>query len=158
MQRWPLPLRLLFAIGIPVSLHAQEGAKPAPDLLGKRVAYTEEGNQCDFPALCSDATGTLWTAFVSWDKQQDHLKLARLEGDKQSVTCDVAGPGIIHQPGIAADGLGALWVIWSQVDERNIMNLQARRIRDGKPVGDSIVLASSNGPNTFAQAGTDRAG
>src|SRR5690349_13470901 len=107
------------------SLPAQEAATPppAPDLLAKRVAYSEEGHQCDFPALCADAAGTLWTAFVSWDGKQDHLKLARLEGDQQTVTSEIAGPGIIHQPELAADDKGALWVIWSQVDERNLMNL-----------------------------------
>jgi hypothetical protein len=162
MHRLSRALCLIFASGIPIITHAQGAsapkAAPAPDLIGKRVAYTEEGNQADFPALCADATGTLWTAFVSWDGKLDHLKLAKFDGEQQTVTAELAGPGIIHQPALAADGKGALWVVWSQVDERNIMNLHARRIRDGKADGDTVALATSNGPNAFAQAASDKSG
>jgi hypothetical protein len=157
MHRASLSFGLSFAIGVS-ALVAQDAAKPAPDLLAQRVAHTEEGHQVDFPALCADGAGTLWTAFVSWDKKQDTLKLARLDGEAQTITAEIAGPGIIHQPALAADGRGSLWAIWSQVDERNLMNLHARRIRDGKPEGDAIVLAKSDGPNVFPRAATDHAG
>src|SRR5439155_19909749 len=67
-------------------------------------------------------------------------------------------PGIIHQPALSSDGKGALWAVWSQVDERNIMNLHARRIRDGQADGGATMLATSSGPNVFANAAADRAG
>jgi hypothetical protein len=49
-------------------------------------------------------------------------------------------------------------VFWGQLGPKNIVNLCARPIRDGKPAAPVAVLAESEGSDSFAHAGTDAAG
>ena len=122
------PAAFLFVLGA-VAL-AQE-----PSLTPKPLILREEGVQSDFPALAIDSQGTPWVAYVAWDTKQDTLRLANASGDALSQAITLGTPGIIHQPALATDGSGALTVVWSQVNEKNLMDLKAQRVRDGKPVG-----------------------
>ena len=114
--------------------------------------------QEDFPAMCLDATGTPWVAYVEWDGKADRLKIARRDGASLKVTATLAGPGIIHRPAIACDGTGAIWVIWSQVNASDVMDLHARCVVDGKARDEAVMLATSPAGDVFADAGTDAAG
>ncbi len=128
---------------------------PLPEILALR----NEALQHDFPSMCVDADGTPHIAYVQWDAQQDSLHIAKLADGTLTDVLTVGQPGIIHQPALAADGSGALHLVWSQVNEKNIMDLKAARIRDGKVEGDITTLASSpNGGNVFAKSGTDNSG
>lgn len=132
---------------------------PAQDLTPQPVILREEGVQSDFPALALDANGTPWVAYVAWDTKWDTLRLAKASDSKLSQVLTIGQPGIIHQPTLAADGSGALIVVWSQVNERDLMDLKAQRIRNGRPDGEIVTLAASGkGGNAFARAATDRAG
>jgi hypothetical protein len=129
------------------------------DLLPKPLVLRETGKQSDFPALCVDAKGVPWVAYVEWDGRQDTLHLAQASGEALASVLTIGEPGIIHQPAIASDGHGTLHVVWSQVNEQNVMDLKAAQVRDGKVEGDITTLASSaNGGNAFAKSGTDATG
>lgn len=131
----------------------------AQDLTPKPAVLREEGVQSDFPALALDAAGTPWVAYVAWDAKQDTLRLAKASGSTLSQALTIGQPGIIHQPSLATDGSGALVVVWSQVNERDLMDLKAQRVRNGQPDGGITTLAASvKGGNAFAKAATDRAG
>ncbi len=52
-----------------------------------------------------------------------------------------------------------LVVVWSQVNDRNLMELKSQQAREGKIEADEITLASSdNGGNVLARTATDRVG
>jgi hypothetical protein len=112
----------------------------------------------DFPALCVDRDGTAWIAYIRHDGKADTVRLARkTEKGLEDVTA-LSEAGVAHQPAIAGDGSGALWVFWGQLGPKNVVNLCARTIRDGRPAAPVVVLGESEGSDSFADAGTDAAG
>lgn len=126
-------------------------------LLSHRVMQ-DDTLQRDFPDLCIDAKGVLWTCYIENDGREDTLQLAGSHGDTLVPAAVVSSkPGVLHQPAIACDDNGAVWCIWGQVDDRNVMTLRARCFARNK-LDDEITLASSEGSDSFADAGTDRAG
>lgn len=134
-------------------------AAAAADLTPNPLILRTEGIQSDFPALALDAKGVPWIAYVAWDGKQDTLRVAKQNGGALTDALTLGQPGIIHQPALATDGSGALIVVWSQVNGKDIMDLKAQRVRDGKADGEIITLAASDkGGNAFARAATDRAG
>jgi hypothetical protein len=144
------PVALLLAVA---------SAAFAQELTPKPLILREEGVQSDFPALALDSKGVPWVAYVAWDSKQDTLRLARASDDALSQVLTVGKPGIIHQPALATDGTGALVVVWSEVNARDLMDIKAQRVRDGRADGEIITLAASDkGGNAFARAATDRAG
>ncbi len=127
----------------------------AQEMTPNVIRLAEPKVQFDFPALALDANGTPWTAFIAWDGTQDTLRLAKAGAN----VLTLGKPGIIHQPAITALGSEALIVVWSQVNDKDLVDLLAQRVRDGKPEGDLITLAASaKGGNAFAKAATDHAG
>lgn len=131
----------------------------AQNLLPETKVLRQEGLQSDFPSMCVDSGGTPYVAYVQWDTKQDTLHLAKLSDGALTDVQTVGQPGIIHQPALAADGNSTLHVVWSQVNEMDVMDLKAARIRDGKVEGEVTTLATSpNGGNVFAKSGTDASG
>jgi hypothetical protein len=132
---------------------------PAQELIAASHPLRVEGTQSDFPALALDAQGRPWVAYVAWDGKRDTLRVARQTEGSLTAALTLGQPGIIHQPALAADGSGVLHVVWSQVNERDLVDLKTQAMRDGQPVGEVATLAASEkGGNAFAQAATDRAG
>lgn len=143
-------LRYLSLIFLSSALNAQ-------DLLPKIEVLRHEGHQSDFPALTLDSKGQPWVAYVQWDGQQDRLHLAQSKAGALESVLKIGEAGIIHQPAIATDGKGMLHVIWSQVNDKDVMDLHAAIISEGKV--ESMKLASTaNGGNVFAKAATDPTG
>ena len=131
----------------------------AQDLLPTPLKLREEGVQSDFPAPALDAKGVPWVAYVAWDGTQDTLRLASVKDGALAQVLTLGKPGIIHQPTLAADGSGALMVVWAQTNDKDLMDLHAQRVRDGEPEGEAMTLAASDkGGNAFAKAATDRSG
>jgi hypothetical protein len=115
--------------------------------------------QSDFPSVCVDGGGTPHVAYIQWDAKQDTLHVAKLGDGALSDVLTVGQPGIIHQPALAADGAGAVHVVWSQVNDKDVMELKTASLREGKVQGEIATLASSpNGGNAFAKATADAAG
>ncbi len=140
-----------------LSLIFLSSALTAQDLLPKIEVLRHEGHQSDFPALTLDSKGQPWVAYVQWDGQQDRLHLAQSKAGALESVLKIGEAGIIHQPAIATDGKGMLHVIWSQVNDKDVMDLHAAIISEGKV--ESMKLASTaNGGNVFAKAATDPTG
>ncbi len=126
-------------------------------LLSETHVLRADDRQADFPTLAVDAEGTPHVAYVEWDTQQDTLHVAKLSGGFLTDELTIGEPGIIHQPALATDGSGTLHVVWSQVNEDNVMDLHTAQVLDGK--AEVMTLARSpKGGNVFAKAATDAAG
>jgi len=138
-----------------VCVPAQCLAAPGPVV--STAALATPKIQEDFPAMCVDRKGTPWVAYVQWDGKVDVLKLARKTKAGLKAVATLAGPGIIHQPAIACDAKGAIWVVWSQVADDNVMKLHARRVVDGKPDAGTVAV-SAQGSAVFSDAGADAKG
>ena len=143
---------------------ANAKAKPAaprhPDpvaLAGEILTLREKGHQIDFPTVAADAVGNLWLACVDHDGKSDTLRLARKDDSGLSFVAAFSNPGIIHQPAIAIDGSGAVWCIWGQTGEDDVVHLHARSFADAT-AGEILTLADSAGSDSFADAGTDSKG
>lgn len=150
----------LFALACLLMALGNENAAAAekPLIVGK--SSLQHGSlQRDFPAMCLDAAGAPWLAYVEYDGKQDTLWIARRAEEGLKSVAQVAGPGIIHQPAIAADG-GGVWVFWSQVDEdrEDRLALYGRRFVDGKPQGDRVTVAASDRNEVFCDATGDARG
>jgi len=116
------------------------------------------GRETDFPALALDARGTPWVAAVEWDGAEDRLVLSRAAGGALVPALGVGRPGVIHQPALAADGDGGLWLAWSQLDERGLMVLLAQRVVEGAADGPVRTLARSGAGEILPAAAGDAAG
>jgi hypothetical protein len=125
--------------------------------LGDRWKLTDARLHRDFPAMAIDANGAAWIAFIEHDGNADLLKLARKTAHRLESTATLSEPGVVHQPAIACGADGSVWSFWGQVNARNIVTLRARRFASGK-LDAPLVLAASEGSDTFADAGTDHAG
>ena len=129
------------------------------DLTPNPLVLRRPGYQSDFPALTVDSHGTPWIAYVEWDGKQDTLCLAKRTDDALTQVLTLGRPGIIHQPALAAAKGDVLVVVWSQVSDKNLMELKAQTVRGGRVEGHEITLASSDdGGNVFARTAIDRVG
>jgi hypothetical protein len=153
MRRIPFALCIVLA-AVLLTVSTATFAGPVTSVSSLATPRVQE----DFPAMCLDATGTPWVAYVEWNGKADTLKIARRAGAKLTATATLAGPGIIHRPAIACDGSGAIWVVWSQVSDKDVMDLHAQCVVDGKVRGKPVTLATSPAGDVFADAGTDAAG
>ena len=115
--------------------------------------------QEDYPAMCIDRQGRPCVVYVAWDGKADSLKLARLDGGELKAIATPAGPGIIHQPAVACDAKGAIWAIWSQINEEtNAWSLNARRVTGDKPDAKIVTVEGKSGSAVFCDAGADAKG
>ncbi len=134
-------------------------ANEANQLVPEIASLRHREHQSDFPAMAVDSRGTPWVAYVEWDGKHDSLCLAKQSNASLEKVLVLGQPGIIHQPSIATDRSGTIVVVWSQVNDKNLMDLRSQRVRDGKLDGEEMILAASpNGGNVFAHAATDRSG
>ena len=127
------------------------------ELITGRCELVDAAVHHDFPDMCLDAAGIPWVVYIEYDGKADVLKLAKKTAAGLECVTAVSAPGVIHQPAIACDGSGGLWCFWGELGARQIVSLHARRWAAGK-LDEPIVLAESDGSDTFADAGTDRAG
>lgn len=115
--------------------------------------------QEDYPAMCIDRQGRPCVVYVAWDGKADSLKLARLDGGAIKAVATLAGPGIIHQPAIACDAKGAIWGVWSQINEKtNAWSLNARRVVGDKADAKTVTVEGKSGSAVFCDAGSDAKG
>ena len=121
------------------------------DLTPHPLVLRHQQHQSDFPALTVDSQGTPWVAYVNWDGKQDTLCLAKRTDNRLTQVLTLGRPGIIHQPALAAAEGDILVVVWSQVYDKNLMDLKAQIVRDGRVEGAEMTLAASDsGGNILA--------
>ncbi len=126
-------------------------------LKGDVLSLRDESKQRDFPVLCRGTTGELHFAFVEHDGENDVLWLGGKAESGLEARVAVSDPGIVHQPAIGVDGAGIIWCFWGQTGEDDVVNLMARPVVDGVP-GKRVVVAKSQGSDSFADAATDSVG
>ncbi len=141
-----------------VGVTAEPPAASAPTVVVGQWPFEKSGRQIDFPDGCVGPDGAIWLAFVEFDGKADRLKLGRMEGESISEKAELGEPGVIHNPSLTADRDGNLWVFHGRLGEDSVVSLFVDRVRGGKPVGGSQLLARSAGSDTFVDSGVDPEG
>ena len=70
------------------------GVLAAAGPVGAVAALADKKLQQDFPAMCLDADGTPWVAYVAYDGKADVLKVARKTAAGLKAAATLAGPGM----------------------------------------------------------------
>ena len=149
---------LVVCVGMLLTFSNRHEAFAADSPVVATMRLASEGVQEDFPGMCLDRDGTPWVVYVEYDNKADSLKIARAGKETLEPVGSLAGPGIIHRPAVACDGKGAIWAVWSELDDKNAWQLKARQVVDGKVDAETIVLEGSSGSAIFSDAGTDSQG
>lgn len=124
---------------------------------GAILSLKDEQLQRDFPAACSGPGGEIWIAYVEHDGSADRLWLAKGAEARIEAVAAIGEPGVVHQPAVAVDGAGTVWAFWGQTGPDEVVALMARPFREDEP-GEAVVLAKSDGAESFADAGADGSG
>lgn len=126
--------------------------------LAQHITGSDPQLHRDFPDFVITPDLILWMTYVEHNGTQDTLHLATREAGQWKSVSVVSNPGVIHQPAIAADSEKGVWSFWSQVNEKDVMTLRARRFVGGKAEDEIELAAVSDAGSTFADAATDAAG
>lgn len=151
-----LTLLLACPLALPAAPKKKGTSPPTPFSQGWSIA--DPKLQQDFPAFAVDSKDRIWTAFVEFNGTEDRLRLGTLDGDSISLATTLCRPGVIHNPTLTAGQNSDLWCFWGQGCQRGLIKLYGTQIRDGKPVGQPRVIATSTGSETFADCGVDAKG
>ncbi len=135
-----------FRIFFPSSYGSPPGRAWADDLTLRHVKNTA---QRDHPAMALDQKGRPWLAYVAFDGEADTLRLARKDEESLRPVGRLAGPGVIHRPGLARDGEGTLWAVWSERQAPG-WGLYARPIDGGEIGSERVTVAPADGSHVFA--------
>ena len=127
------------------------------DRIAPLASFGGAGIQADFPATCLSADGTPVLAWLEWDRKVDVVRLGKLIGEKIVPGAALSEKGDAWQPGLARAGDGAIWCVWSQMQDGR-WNLLGRRIVDGHPAGGIVTVAASPGNDVFPDVKADRQG
>lgn len=107
-------------------------AKNPNRLIRPIASLNEPGSHEDFVSLCVDSDGTPWVAYVQYDGIADTLRIAQLAADGLVDRGALSQPGNVYQPCLACAGDGAVWCVWSQMDEEQ-WKLYGRKVT-GRPL------------------------
>ena len=66
--------------------------------------------------------------------------------------------GVLHQPSMAVDSEGTLWVFWGSTQKDTTVDVMARSWSQIKGLGKSVKIADSQAAEAFVDAGTDSKG
>ncbi|MFQ6130484.1 MAG: hypothetical protein ACE5R4_00460 [Armatimonadota bacterium] len=124
-------------------------------------------------SVVADSEGNVWTVGIETDgpetsmDSRQKIVLGRWTEEEWEPVADLAGPGVLYFPAVAADNAGGLWVAWCQFEGGN-WDVYARHF-DGddaeKPhrLTDSgaadllpSVVVTSEGPVVAWQSGANR--
>ncbi len=144
-------------LGVVAERQAAQQSAEIASAITARWELTDSRLHRDFPAMALDGKGIAWVAYIEHDGKLDVLRLARRTDARIENVAQVSEPGVIHQPAIAVDGSGGVWIFWGQVDKRDVMTLRGRRWAKERLEAPQT-LATSAGSDTFADAGVDHAG
>ena len=112
---------------------------------------SQAGMANDGPSLAAAPDGTRW---VAWLAYRDGADMVVVSGPGQMET--LTGRGDHHAPAVAADGKGAVWVVWSQNDA-GTWHLYARSF-DGRGWAPAEKLTSAGGSNLWPRLASDGQG
>src|SRR5215469_15604866 len=87
----------------------------------------------------------------------DRVLVMKISGGKAAEPIAITpSGGDLYRPAIAVDGLGRVWVFWSQNDKGNF-DIWARPLENGKP-GAAVRISNAPGSDIDAVAATDSQG
>ena len=144
---------LLIVFAVQTSLGQEASTSPI-----ETTALSNADVQQDYPDMCLDRDGTPWVVYIAYDGKADQLMLAQHTDAELRVIGSLSSRGLVQQPRITCDGKGALWAVWSQLDENEVWNLHARQVIDGEIQTKTISVADSRGNDIFCDAATDTRG
>ena len=112
----------------------------------------------DYPALTTDADGTVWISWVSYKAEQDAVWLAHWEGTGWSEPMQVSPDdyGDNFRTAIAADAAGGLVVVWSGKSPSGSWGIFSRRLSNGQLSATASI--ASKGQNIYHRAAADSQG
>ena len=112
----------------------------------------------DYPALTTDADGTVWISWISYLEERDAVWLARRDGSGWSSPIQVSPDNYADnfRTAIATDGAGDQVVIWSGKSPTGSWGIFSRRLSDGQL--SEIASIASEGENIYHRAAADSEG
>ncbi|MEM7700024.1 MAG: hypothetical protein AAF236_16635, partial [Verrucomicrobiota bacterium] len=156
------------------SAKAKEAAKekaPAPKpktvphreathpLMGAINRLALPDHQYDLPDAVLSPDGTIFTAFLDWDGEDDTLRIA---SNDQSDWSDPQKPlvkGVLHAPAIALDGEETVHVIWPQTSlSDDTVDIFAATWDREDGLLDQTTIADTDAAEAFVDAGSDSQG
>jgi hypothetical protein len=152
------------------------------DRIPALTQLTNSTEEQDYPAAVTDKSGNVWLAYMEFKHNKDHNRLRaslqqpltsfselkaptggdqvllmKISGGKAGEPIAVtSGGGDLYRPAVAVDGLGRIWVFWSQNDKGNF-DIWGRVIDNGRS-GASIRISSAPGSDIDVAAATDSQG
>ncbi|MDG1325054.1 MAG: hypothetical protein P8P49_04735, partial [Opitutales bacterium] len=187
MKKLPLFISILLSIILTGSVIAQKSkdntsakpaskAKPKTKYFGKKQVrflnteipvvqeiqkLSKDGMHYDLPDAVADKNGRTWVTHLIWDGKKDQLVLAQETENGLQHLPDAFAKGILHQPAMAMDGKGTIWLFWGATQSDTTVDIKARSWNPGKNRGDfgkTTTLADSKAAEAFIDAGTDSKG
>ena len=84
----------------------------AMPLVGEIRKLEKENIQYDLPDAVVDQNGHTLVAHLTWDGKEDRLILSKETEEGLVELPGLFAKGVLHQPSMAVDGEGTLWVFW----------------------------------------------
>jgi hypothetical protein len=121
------------------------------------ATLTDGTSEDEFPAIGRDATGQLWTAWVSYDGRRDQVHVAKRDGDSWSTPAVLSEhAGDYWRPTFGLTGDGTLWLTWSENRQGN-WDILGCFCRDGD-WSDGLRLTTGESSDMNQQLATDTSG
>ena len=136
-------------LGGPIRVQANEAGAGVSVTVGPGVALKTPRQECRL--LVQDSEGRVWTVGIETDgpetkmASRQKLVLARVTDEAWEPVADVAEPGVLYYPSVAADREGGLWIAWSEFESRR-WDVYVRHF-DGAELGQPRRLTTTSGPD-----------
>ena len=127
-------------------------------LVGEIQKLGKEDIQYDLPNAVVDQNGHTLVAHLTWDGKEDRLILSKETEEGLVELPGLFAKGVLHQPSMAVDGEGTLWVSWGSTQKDTTVDVIARSWSQTKGLGKPVKIADSKAAEAFVDAGTDSKG
>ena len=130
----------------------------AMPLVGEIRKLGKENIQYDLPNAVVDQNGHALVAHLTWDGKEDRLLLFKETEEGLVELPSLLAKGVLHQPSMAIDGEGTLWVFWGSTQKDTTVDVMTRSWSQTEGLGKSLKIADSKAAEAFVDAGTDSKG
>ena len=152
-------LRLLGALLIPAVCLTSPATAQDPALLSDVVMAGAEMREDDLPSIAAAPDGSLWLVWMAYADRRDEIAVRRwVNGTWGNLQYVPNTSGDVWMPQAGVDGVGRLWVVWSQMLDEN-WDIHARSYDAGEQAwGPLIRLTDHSLPDVNPRLATDRKG
>ena len=130
----------------------------AMPLVGEIQKLGKQDIQYDLPNALVDQNGHTLVAHLTWDGKEDRLVLSKETEEDLVELPGLFAKGVLHQPSMAVDGEGTLWVFWGSTQKDTTVDVMTRSWSQTKGLGKLVKVADSKAAEAFVDAGTDSRG